>query len=196
MMGVIGRKRDAKVTTDTETSAENDLKTALFEAIRAYYPKGVPNLYRTLGVAPNVLAGFVHLDDKLMNGTLDEGERLIVGLLTALENDCSYCRAALSKEAVEAGAPQEAVEAALTRARLDDDRMDALITATRRVLETRGRLPRAEIDWFARRGFGHAALVEIIGTVSEFTMATYANNLMRTRIDPEFRGYGAIGQKN
>ena len=187
-------EREPSVTTDP--SPERDTKEALFAAIQAYYPEGVPNLYRTLGVAPNVLAGFVHLDDKLMKGTLDEGERLIVGLLTALENGCGYCRAALSKEAVEAGAAQEAVEAALTRARLDDERMDALITATRRVLETRGRLPKAEIDWFARRGFGRDTLVEIIGTVSEFTMATYANNLMRTRIDPEYRGYGTTGQTN
>ena len=186
-------ERETSVTPEPDT--ERDPKEALFEAIRAYYPNGVPNLYRTLGVAPNVLAGFVRLDDKLMQGTLEEGERLIVGLLTALENGCDYCRAALSKEAVEAGAAREAVEAALTRARLDDERMDTLITATRRVLETRGRLPRAEIDWFSRRGFGHGTLVEIIGTVSEFTMATYANNLMRTRIDPEYRGYGVIGQQ-
>lgn len=166
----------------------------IFTEIREYYPDGVPNLYRTLSAAPNVLAAFVKLDEKLMQGTLCEGERLLVGLLTALENGCPYCRAALSKEAVEAGAKKEAVEAALSCARLADARIDTLLIATRRIIETRGRLPMAEIDWFAQRGFKADALVEIIATVSEFTLATYANNLLRTRIDPEYRGFGVPGQ--
>lgn len=178
----------------SETQDAMSATEAIFAEIREHYPQGVPNLFRTLSAAPNVLSGFMRLDEKLMQGSLAEGERLLVGLLTALENDCSYCRAALSKEAVEAGARQDAVEAALTRARLADTRIDTLLIATRRIMETRGRLPAAEIDWFARRGFTPDALVEIIATVAEFTLATYANNLLRTRVDPEYRGFGAAGK--
>jgi len=169
------------------------ITTEIFDEILTYYPEGVPNLYRTLSTAPNVLAGFVALDEKLMQGSLQEGERLLVGLLTALEHDCPYCRAALSREAVETGAAPTAVDAALTHARLADKRMDTLLIATRRIIETRGRLPRSEIDWFAQRGFTSDVLVEIIGTVAEFTLATWSNNLLRTRLDPDYRGYGEVG---
>lgn len=184
---------ESKVTVP---AADNPDVDAIFDAIRKHYPNGVPNLYRTLAVAPNVLAGFVALDEKLMQGSLCERERLLVGLLTALENDCPYCRAALSREAAEAGAAHEAIDAALTQARIADARLDALLIATRRIIETRGRLPRAEIAWLEQRGLGQSALVEIIATVSEFTLATYANNLLRTRIDPEFRGFGIPGERN
>lgn len=163
---------------------------AVFDEVSRVYPNGVPNLFRTLAINPQVLSGFVALDQKLMGGVLTEGERMIVALLTALEADCPYCVAAMSTEAVEVGAAQEAIEAALSRARAEDRRMDTLLTATRRIMETKGRLPRAEIAWFESRGIGRDAMLEIIAVIAEFTMASYANNLLRTRIDPEYRGHG------
>ena len=172
------------------TDAIDPTTRAIFDEVHKVYPDGVPNLFRTLAINPQVLSGFVALDEKLMGGVLTEGERMIVALLTAMEADCPYCVAAMTKEAVEVGAAQEAVEAALNRACAKDRRLDTLLTATRRIMETNGRLPRAEIAWFESRGFERDSLLEIIAVIAEFTMATYANNLLRTRIDPEFRGYG------
>lgn len=160
----------------------------LLEQVRSAYPEGVPNLLRTLTGNRAVLAGFMALDDRLeAEGVLDPAERLMVGLITAQQVECDYCQAALSKEARDAGADADMVTAVLRNTLPDDLRTRALVQATRRILETHGRLPRAEIAHFARFGLDETALLEVIAVVGEFTIATHANNLVRTRIDPEYR---------
>ena len=163
--------------------------------VGAAYPEGLPNLFRTLKGNPAVLAGFVALDETLeAHGVLSPCERLLVGLIAALEMDCAYCRAALSKDAQAAGTPADVIAAIEHRCLPDERRTRALVEAAQRILATHGRLPQAEIAHFARQGLDRAALLEIVAVVGEFTIATHANNLMRTRIDPEYRDGGAPAQ--
>ena len=174
------------MTEDPDTAAR--VAESLLAELRVAYPAGVPNLYRTLLGNPAVLSGFVALDLKLeAHGRLSPAERLLVGLVTAREVDCAYCRAALSTEARAAGAADAIIDAILHSAQPEDARAGALAGATARVLELHGRLPRAEIAHFARQGLEEADLLEVIAVVGLFTIATYSNNLMRTRIDPEYR---------
>jgi len=161
----------------------------LLEQVRSAYPEGVPNLFRTMTGNRAVLAGFMALDARLeAEGVLEPAERLMVGLITAQHMDCAYCRAALSREAQQAGADADIVTAILNNALPDRLRARALVQATQRILEAHGRLPRAEIAYFARFGLDEEALLEVIAVIGEFTIATHANNLVRTRIDPEYRG--------
>lgn len=160
----------------------------LLEQVRSAYPDGVPNLFRTLTGNRAVLAGFMALDERLeAEGVLDPAERLMVGLITAQHVECPYCQAALSREAREAGADADIVTAILNNALPGHLRARALVQATQRLLETHGRLPRAEIAYFSRFGLDEEALLEVIAVIGEFTIATHANNLVRTRIDPEYR---------
>jgi len=62
-----------------------------------------------------------------------------------------------------------------------------LVRGTRRIMQTHGRLGRDEIADFEEQGLPQAKLLEIITIISGYTLATYTNNLMRTRIDPEYR---------
>lgn len=173
-------------TKSTAGTAED-----LLDKMRATYPDGLPNLFRTLRGNPAAVSGFTALVLELeAHGRLSGAERLLVGLMTALEADCVYCRAALSKEARDAGAPEQAVAAILEGGLPEDARLRTLVQATTRVLSLRGRLPKAEIAHFRNRGLTEADLLEVISVVGLFTIATYANNLMRTRIDPEYRDAG------
>jgi len=161
----------------------------LLEQVRSAYPEGVPNLFRTMTGNRAVLAGFMALDARLeAEGVLEPAERLMVGLITAQHMDCAYCRAALSREAQQAGADADIVTAILNNVLPDRLRARALVQATQRILEEHGRLPRAEIAHFSRFGLDEEALLEVIAVIGEFTIATHANNLVRTRIDPEYRG--------
>ena len=54
-------------------------------------------------------------------------------------------------------------------------------------IAAQGRLGLAELPWFAERGLDRAALLEILGVIAEYTLATHAANLDRTRIDPDYR---------
>ena len=163
----------------------------LLEQVRNAYPEGVPNMFRTLTGNRAVLAGFMALDERLeAEGVLDPAERLMIGLITAQHVDCRYCQAALSSEAREAGAEPDIVAAILRNDLPNPLRARALVQATQRILETHGRLPRAEIAYFARFGMDEEALLEVIAVIGEFTIATHANNLVRTRIDPDYRAAG------
>jgi alkylhydroperoxidase family enzyme len=160
----------------------------LLEQVRSANPEGVPNLFRTLTGNRAVLAGFMALDSHLeSDGVLSLADRLIVGLVTAKHVDCAYCRAALSKEAKEAGAQADTLAAILGNTLPDRARCRALVQATQRLLDAHGRLPRAELSYFDRFGLDEAALLEVIAVIGEFTIATHANNLLRTRIDPDYR---------
>ncbi len=175
-----------KMPDDSDSAAR--LAETLLDELRTAYPHGVPNLYRTLLGNPAVLSGFVALELKLeAHGCLTSAERLLVGLVTAREVDCTYCRAALSAEARAAGAAEQDVEAVLASDLPENRRARVLVEATTRILQLHGRLPRAEIAHFGRMGLTEADLLEVISVVGLFTIATYANNLMRTRIDPEYR---------
>jgi len=163
--------------------------------VSSAYPEGVPNLLRTLTANPAVFAGFVALDESLeRDGVLSACDRLLVGLIAALDMDCAYCRAALSKHAREAGTPADVIAAVEGRTPPGGYRTRALVEAAQRILATHGRLPQAEIAHFGRQGLDRAALLEIVAVIGEFTIATHANNLMRTRIDPEYRDGTAPAQ--
>jgi alkylhydroperoxidase family enzyme len=148
----------------------------------------VPNLYRMLARNPAILQAFVQLEHALDHaGLLARGEKAVVALEVAAHADCAYCAAVLSKEAEAAQVVPEAVQAVLARTLPQDPRYAVLVDATRRTMAAQGRLGRAEIAAFERRGIGFPELLEIIGLIATFTLATLANNLGRTRIDPEFR---------
>jgi len=171
-----------------DCDSAGSVEQALLKEIAAMYPHGMPNLYRTLLHNPAALSGFIALDAKLgAHGCLSPKERILVGLITAREAGCSYCKAALSTEARAAGAPDETINAIIENDLPDDSRSQVLAQATARLLELSGRLPKAEIAYFRQRGLSESDLLEVISVVGLFTIATYANNLMRTRIDPEYR---------
>jgi uncharacterized peroxidase-related enzyme len=160
----------------------------LLDKVRIAYPDGVPNMFRTLTGNRAVLAGFMALDDHLeADGVLTPVERLLVGLITAQHVNCGYCQAALSKEAQEAGAEADIVAAILSNTLPEHRRARALVQVSQRILETHGRLPHAERAHFKRLGLDDEALLEVIAVIGAFTIATHASNLVRTRIDPDYR---------
>lgn len=84
----------------------------------------------------------------------------------------------------EAGVSDETVDAILHGFELRDPRYRHLVEVTRRLMSESGCLGQAEVTLFEEKGVPFDELLEIIAA---FTLATYANNLARTRIDPEYR---------
>ncbi len=148
----------------------------------------VPNLYRTLAHSPVALETFVRFEEILeRRGSLSRDEHAIVALEVALRNDCDYCRGVFSREAREAGVGQDTLEAIMDGLDPVCVRYRVLLSATRRLMSEKGRLGRAEVILLEERGLVFEELLEIIAIIGAFTVATYANNLAQTRIDPEYR---------
>lgn len=148
----------------------------------------VPNVYRTLARSPLALRSFMELEGILAQpGRLTRKEKAVVTLQVALNNECRYCSNVFHLEAREAGVSKANLQALLAGTPAPGPRYRTLSEATRRIMERRGGLGQAEQTLWARRGLDTEALLEIISIISAFTLATYANNLAGTRIDPEYR---------
>jgi alkylhydroperoxidase family enzyme len=163
-------------------------EAALHARLRAIFPQGVPNIYRMMLRNPRVMAGLVSIKEYLAGGELTETERCLVALEVANYSDCSYCIVALSHYSVhDLGVSGAVVDAAAKGEMPGEARLDLVIGATRALLASRGKLGRAELASYQERGLSFPELLEIIGVIGEYTVATFSANLDRTRIDPEYR---------
>lgn len=159
----------------------------LLASIAQAFGGTVPNIYRMLAANPAVFESFT-IQERLLEegGLLGPGEQAVVALIVAGHADCRYCQAVFAKQ-VEACGIGAHVRRTIQRGKLPRDRrLATLVHATRRTLASHGHLGRAEIGALERRGLGWPELLEITGIIAAFTLATYANNLARTRVDPEF----------
>ena len=159
----------------------------LLTTLAATFAGTVPNVYRMLADNPAVLESFVTQERLLeQDGVLSHSEQAVVALIVAGHSQCRYCQAVFAKE-VEAHGISTHVRRTIQHGKLPRDRRLAALThATRRTLASHGRLGRAEIGALERRGLTWPELLEITAIIAAYTLATYANNLARTRIDPEF----------
>lgn len=121
------------------------------------------------------------------HGHLSRAEQALVALQVALETGCEYCQHVFRREARDSGVDTNSVNRILTGRTPAEPRHAALLDATRRVMQHHGALGRAELSVLEERGVALGELLEITTIISAYTLASYANNLAATRIDPEFR---------
>lgn len=177
------RRRD---TGEGARAPADDLEAAMARL----YPDGVPNLYRMLRRNRAVMAGLAGFKQQIEGGRLSQTERGLVALEVARDAECDYCSGALRHYlAHDLAAPTDMICAAPDDLP-SDLRARAVVAAARSILALKGKLPRHDIGRFARQGLEAEDLVEIIAVIGEYTIATYAANLDRTRLDPQYRNGG------
>lgn len=161
---------------------------AILRRVAAEFGDTVPNVYRTLARHPAALDAFVEVERILeRRGRLSRGEQAVVALQVALHNECEYCQGVFTHEARAAGIPSRCVSRMARGEAPANRRYAALVAATESIMQRHGALGRAQITLFEERGVTLEELLEITTIISAYTLATYANNLVRTRVDPEFR---------
>ena len=140
------------------------------------------------GVGTAALHTFVEAEHALETSSLlNEGERSCVALEISNYADCDYCRSVFILEARRHGIVEADIAAMAWGGRPESVRCRLISHATRRILATGGRLGQAEIADLEHQGLDGSRLIEIVTVIGAYTIATFANNLSRTRIDPEFR---------
>ncbi|PWE17763.1 alkylhydroperoxidase [Marinicauda salina] len=149
------------------------------------------NIYRSLMKSPAAQAAVREAQSRLeTDGELSAADRELIALCVASVNACPYCSTAHERLAEAAGVAREDVAATLSGGRPSEPRARLVVDAARRILERAGGLGPADKADLAAAGLGEGALVEIIGLIGLYTTATYAANLDRTPLDPEFRKPG------
>jgi len=121
------------------------------------------------------------------NGVLSPAEQQAVILAISSYNDCHYCTKAHAVVGQQAGLDPETIESINEGGLPDDDRLRALVRATRRILGKRGWLSDADESEFEDLGIGRPELYEIIGLLGAKTISNYVNHIAGTEVDEPFQ---------
>lgn len=151
--------------------------------------KMIPNLERTMALAPALLESYVTCWDLFNNTSLSPIERQIVYQTANFENECDYCvpwHTLLSKQAK---MPPEDIEALRNGAKLSNNRYEALRIFTRSLIRTRGKIVRSELNAFVESGYTTEQALEVVLGIAIKTMSNYTNSIAGTPLDDTVKSY-------
>ena len=142
-----------------------------------------PNLFRTLGISPASLEGYLGLSGALGKGELDNRTRNRLAMVVAEANGCTYCLSAHTYLGLNL-AKLSAEELTANRdARSSDAKAQVALQFARKVVETRGHVSESDVQAVKTAGYSDAAVVEIVLHVALNTLTNYVNEVVKTEVD-------------
>ncbi|MEM6456435.1 MAG: carboxymuconolactone decarboxylase family protein [Acidobacteriota bacterium] len=148
----------------------------------------VPNLMQAMADGnPVTLHAYLDGSAVIGKGVLTHAEQQAVMLAISAYNSCHYCTAAHRTIGKGAGIDGDDLVRIDRGENPQDERLAALVIATRRLLDQRGFLDDDDQSELAELGVDRAQLYEIITIVGLKTITNYVNHLARTEIDPPFQ---------
>jgi len=142
----------------------------------------LPNMFRTFANAPVALDAYLQLAQLAGKSRLDAKLRERLALAVGQANGCDYCVSAhLAIGGLVGLTPAQTAQARVAQA--ENPRDAAALVLARRIVETRGHVPTAELDAFKAAGFDDAAILEVLLVVALNVFTNYTNHLARTELD-------------
>jgi len=150
---------------------------------------------KAYGTVPNFLenmlphgdtAGAVYLaaDEALTNGLLSPPEQQAVLLAICAHHNSRYDSVAHARLALDAGLAPHVVDRLLAGKLPQDDRLRALVEATRQTYDERGWLDPETVQALEERGVGRGELYEIFALFGMKTFACFTNHVTDPTVDP------------
>ncbi len=147
----------------------------------------VPNLLGEFAEAPAVLEGYLKLDEIVGNTSFSQKEQQLAILAVSIENECHYCSAIHSTILKnQLNADEEIVTAVRNGDTLPDEKFDALVTYTRKVVRHRGHLSDSDTQAFLDAGYTKQNALEVNLMIALKTISNYTNHLADTPLDEAF----------
>jgi uncharacterized peroxidase-related enzyme len=146
----------------------------------------LPNVLRLLSNSPALLKSYQTLTQQFETTSLTPTERHVVLLTASRENGCTYCVAAHSVIAANAGAPEEVIEAIRERRPIADPKLEALSRFTVSMVEARGWIDDADLRSFLDAGYDRQQVLDVLVGIGMKTLSNYANHLQHTPLDDAF----------
>lgn len=146
------------------------------------------------GTVPNLLeetnqytgapgAVYVAADTALMDGNLTSAEQQVVLLTMARYHDSRYDAVVHARMALDAGLSPSVIDDLLGGEPPDDERLQALVEATRRSCEERGWLEAETLQDLNARGVGRGELYEIFAFIGLKTFTAFTSHLADPDVD-------------
>ena len=149
----------------------------------------VPNMLGVLAESPAALEAYQTLQEILGRSSFSPAEQQFLALVVSVANACTYCTAAYSLVAGNAGVPSEVVEAVRVGGPIADRRFKALREFALAVVERRGRVGATEVAAFLKAGFTKAQVLEVLIAAAFKLISNYANHIAEVPLDEAFQPY-------
>jgi len=150
----------------------------------------IPNLFGVLAQNPSAVKAYAQLNELFADSGLGAAEQQVVLLATSVENGCTYCVGAHSAVSAQQELfDEKTLEALRAGEPLEDDRLEALRSFTRKVVEERGWLDDHEVQSFLDAGFSRKDVLAVLTGVAMKTLSNYTNHIAETPLDEPFRGF-------
>ena len=146
----------------------------------------VPNLIKKLALSPSVAETYLKIYELLEGASLTQKDIHSVAIAISQENGCNYCVKAHSAIGKQAGIVAEDIDLIKAGKEPKDERLNAVVTAGRLILEKRGWLDAKNIQDLHARGVDKGQLYEIVTIIAHKTISNYVNHIAGTVVDPEF----------
>ncbi len=144
----------------------------------------VPNQIKVLNEhSPAAARAYVATMDLAEQGELPDHEREAVILAVSRYNDCHYCTRTHAFLGREAGLDQETIETIHRGGLPEDNRLRALVQATRLLLDKEGWLDEEDLSRLEESGVGRMELYEINTLIGLKTFSNYVNHIADTEVD-------------
>lgn len=146
----------------------------------------VPNLAATMAESPTLVNGFVGAFGNFHSGTFSGAEKQVLLLTNAVTNRCAWAVAFHSTMALKEGVAPTAVQAIREGRLPDDNKLAALASYTKALIEQRGSVSDGELQHFKAAGYTPAQAFEVIAGLAVSTMANYAGNIANPPLEAPF----------
>ncbi len=165
------------LTDDQATGQAADLFAAITQKVGK-----VPNLYRTLGQAPSVLAGLLQLGEALDGGSLSAPVKEQIALRVANRNGCEYCESAHTAIGQMVGLSEDQVIAA-RQGTAADAKTQAILYLVDAILEREGFITDDQLAAARDAGISDAEVLEVVGQVIKNFFTNFVNHIAQTEVD-------------
>lgn len=145
----------------------------------------VPNVIKELAVAPVVAEAYLKGIEVLEGTSFTEQELQAINLATSTEEGCKYCKTAHTAMGKATGLDFSELELIKAGKAPVDERLKALVCATRAVNKKRGRLEADDLKCLESSGITRGEIYEIVAVVANKIIPTYVNHMAGTKIDQE-----------
>lgn len=107
----------------------------------------------------------------------------------SFENNCSYCMSAHSMVATMAGMPPEILTALRQGTALADEKLDALRSLTRKLVQEHGWVTVNDLQAFFAAGYSEAQVFDLIVGIAAKTLSNYVNHVAGVPLDAAFQAH-------
>ena len=157
----------------------------MLKAIKGKYGF-IPNLMGVLAESAPVLSSYLQLGDNLANSSFSPQEIQVMYLAINYENNCHYCMAAHSTIS-KALLSEDVLESLRSGTSINDPKLNALATFTRKVVDKRGWLDKSDVKSFTDAGYSSANILDVVLGVAHKTISNYVNHIGNTPVDNAFK---------